>query len=779
MSPRQLAGLGLAYGALAVVYTWPLAASLTTHLPHDLGDPLLSSWILWWHAHRVPFTREWWDGLAFFPVHGGLAFSDHRVGLSLLTSPLQWLGCNDIGAYNTALLASFTLSGIAAHALGHALTGRHAAAWLAGLIFAFNPFRLQHVAHLEIVSSYWVPVALLALHRWQQSARRRWLVLFGVAWTLQGLTSGYYFFYLAVLTALWMAWFLTGRRWRQWVPVVATAVVATVPMAPGLLKYWQVHREFGLRRDISEIERFSADITGLLSGSPLLSGWSVLDALARPEGNIFPGFVAVAIVGAVALTRVRASHAGSHTWPRKAALWLAALSGGVALSVVVAGPWRVEYGPVRLSVSDIHKPLSIAVASVAAWGLTSAAFIRAWQRQSIFVFYATATAALWLLSFGPAPTFLGRQVLYKAPYSWLMWLPGFDGGLRAPARFAMVAALCLGVAAAAGLHRSLARHGRRRAALVCTVLAVLVYVESVPRSFPLARVPEPTAWPAHAPADAAVLELPLGDGESDARAVYESTRHRRRVVNGFSGYDPPHYALLRLALQRRDPAALGALASDTPLLVAVRADRRAWEDFLMTATGTQVIGRSDGADFFVVPRQGPGPVPSGPGLAVGRVVAQVGSARRDVTRLLTDGRLDTIWSTEAAQSGGERLVLRLSAPGDVCGLRLAQGPALGVARTLVVEAHTGSGWRRVWSGPLAGMAVAGALRDPRRVESAIAIPPQVGARRLRLRQVGRDARNPWFVAELGVAACASPLAAAAEAPGSDRARAPGSASTRP
>ena len=756
MSLRLSAGLGLAYGALAIVYTWPLAISLTTHLPNDLGDPLLSSWILWWHAHRVPFTREWWDGLAFFPVQGSLAFSDHRVGLSLLTSPLQWLGCNDIGAYNIALLASFTLSGVAAHALGHALTGRHAAAWLAGLVFAFNPFRLQHVAHLEIVSSYWLPIALLSLHRWQQSATRGWLVLFGVAWTLQALTSGYYFFFLAVLTALWMAWFLAGRPWRLWMPVAATASVATVPLAPGLLKYWQVHGEFGLRRDISEIERFSADITGLLSGSPLLSGWPPLDALAKPEGSIFPGFVAVAIVGAAALMRARAAPAGSHTWPRLAALWLAALAAGVALGVVVTGPWRVEYGLLRLSVSDIHKPLSIAFAMAAAWGLTSAAFVRAWQRRSVFGFYATATVALWVLSFGPAPTFLGRQVLYKAPYSWLMWLPGFDGGLRAPARFAMLAALCLGVAAAAGLDRWLARRGGRRAAVVCTALAALVYLESVPRLFPLVRVPEPTAWPGHAPADAAVLELPLGDGEGDARAVYESTRHGRRVVNGFSGYDPPHYALLRLALQRRDPAALAALASEAPLLVAVRADRQAWEAFLMNAAGTEVMGRSDAADFFLVPRQGRDPLPSGPTLGVGRVVARVGSVRSDVTGLVTDGRLDTIWSTEAAQSGRERLALSLAIPGDVCGLRLAQGPALGVARTLIVEADTGSGWQRVWSGPLAGLAVAGALRDPRRVESEIAMPPQAGTRRLRLRQVGRDAKNPWFVAELGVAACASP-----------------------
>ena len=36
---------------LAVAITYPLIWHLTSVVPHDLGDPLLSASILWWNAH--------------------------------------------------------------------------------------------------------------------------------------------------------------------------------------------------------------------------------------------------------------------------------------------------------------------------------------------------------------------------------------------------------------------------------------------------------------------------------------------------------------------------------------------------------------------------------------------------------------------------------------------------------------------------------------------------------------------------------------------------------
>src|ERR1700676_3594798 len=113
------------YVGLNIAVTWPLALNLPVVLPHDLGDPGLNAWIIWWNAHVMPLTERWWDAPAFWPSHGALAFSETLLGLSPITAPIQWLGGGPIAAYNVAFLLTFPLSALAAHALVLPLSGRH------------------------------------------------------------------------------------------------------------------------------------------------------------------------------------------------------------------------------------------------------------------------------------------------------------------------------------------------------------------------------------------------------------------------------------------------------------------------------------------------------------------------------------------------------------------------------------------------------------------------------------------------------------------------------
>jgi hypothetical protein len=45
-----------------------------------------------------------------------------------------------------------------------------------------------------------------------------------------------------------------------------------------------------------------------------------------------------------------------------------------------------------------------------------------------------------------------------------------------------------------------------------------------------------------------LAELPLGQPDYDIRAMYYSIVHHARLVNGYSGFFPPHYGLLTLSL---------------------------------------------------------------------------------------------------------------------------------------------------------------------------------------------------------------------------------------
>lgn len=71
----------------------------------DLGDPLLNIWIFWWNVFHVPLTDSYWNAPAFTPAPNALALSETLLGLTWMTSPLQWLGSSPVTAYNAAGVA--------------------------------------------------------------------------------------------------------------------------------------------------------------------------------------------------------------------------------------------------------------------------------------------------------------------------------------------------------------------------------------------------------------------------------------------------------------------------------------------------------------------------------------------------------------------------------------------------------------------------------------------------------------------------------------------------
>ena len=286
----------LLYVGFTLLQTWPLITRLGLVIPHDPGDPILNAWIVWWNAHAVPFTAAWWNAPAFWPSNGALAFSELLLGLAPMTTPIQWLGGGPIAAYNVAFLLTFPLSALAAHALVYRLTGRHTAALIGGLVYGFNPFRIAHFPQIQVMTSYWMPLALLGLHAYVVGHQRRWLVLFGGAWLMQALSNGYYMLFFPVLLGLWILWFAFSRSTvRGLTEIIAAWAIASLPLVPLLWSYRRIHSAFSFQRNLGEVNGFGADVTSLLDASPLLKFWT-LRSFHQPEGELFPGFTAALLV---------------------------------------------------------------------------------------------------------------------------------------------------------------------------------------------------------------------------------------------------------------------------------------------------------------------------------------------------------------------------------------------------------------------------------------------------------------------------------------------------
>src|SRR5439155_50123 len=113
---------------------------------------LLNTWILAWDAGRFAHgLRGLWDAPIFYPYSHALAYSEHLLGIAIFSAPLQWATRNPILVFNAVFLTSFVLAGGAMYLLARTLTGRRDAALIAGLIFAFTPYRFAHIAHLQML----------------------------------------------------------------------------------------------------------------------------------------------------------------------------------------------------------------------------------------------------------------------------------------------------------------------------------------------------------------------------------------------------------------------------------------------------------------------------------------------------------------------------------------------------------------------------------------------------------------------------------------------------
>jgi hypothetical protein len=606
--PRVLVPAAV-YLVLAIAWSWPLPLHLANRFTHDPGDPLLVTYLIWWNAQAVPLTAAWWNAPFYWPLPGALALTEHFAGLALVTTPLQMLGASPLLAYNLVLIASTWWAGLATHALVRRLAGSALAAYCAGIAFAYAPYRVSQLGHLQLYACWWLPVTLLALHAYYEERRARWLAVAGVSWLLQGLTNGYFLLFVPVLIACWLLWF-TGRAQLRAALSVALTLGATALLAlPFLLKYYSVQSALGLSRRTGEMIAYSARPEHFFSAIPLLRFWHTRPPLTT-EHYLFPGVTALALTVA---------------------------------GLVVA------------------------------------------RRDRRFQFYALAAVLMTALAAGPASRPFSIELLWH-PYSLLAWLPGFNG-LRVPARFFMLAVLCLAIAAGLSLD-ALARRlrGRRPIAALGTLVFAGLAVDGMIAGMPLGVPPGQLVLKER---NARVLALPFEEGRVSVFAMYQSMAHRLPVVNGYAGYTPPHADVIEWGLRKLDPTVLRELRRGHPLYVLVASTDEAgiWTGFMDAQAEAEFVGVEGGGRLY---RMAPAPY-------------------------ATEVRPGTPVNDTAVSAGAEWLTADLLKPQTVRGLELrVYGSLLRLPRNLHVETSLdGAQWTRRFDDRPGGAVLVGALRLPR------------------------------------------------------------------
>ena len=397
---------------------------------------------------------------------------------------------NAIAGYNFLFVSSFVASALAVCWVCRRSGLSWAAALLAGWMYAFTPFRLAQMTHIQMLIVQWAPLTLWFWDRLLAERTTRNAALF-LTFYLLNLTGGCYLAYMIhfPLLALFAnraasegRELLSPRSLRRLLPVGLIAGAAILAL---FLPYLRISKSLGLVRTDEEIREFGATPASYLSpsranlyfgpeGRHLLHAalGAGARAFSRPEGELFAGFLPTALflVGAAA------------RWRRRR---------------------EAPPGPLGAGARPLRPPLF------------------------------------------PALTF-------PWIYAPLMRIVPGMSGMRVPARFYAFVSLTLVYFAARGVDvlRERMRGPRTRAALVA-VLAAGLLLELAPRPLrwgkPLPReeaFPAVYRWIAREPAVRALIELPIHDDMRENLYIYYSTLHWKPLANGYSGYIPESHRRL-------------------------------------------------------------------------------------------------------------------------------------------------------------------------------------------------------------------------------------------
>ena len=710
----RLGAAALAYAALALTWAVPSSLAPTERVP-NLGDPLHLGWVMAWDAHQV-VRRPWalFESNSFHPYAHSLAFADHLIPEAALVAPVFWATGNAVLAYNVAVVLALTLSALALFLLAREIGLRSTAAFLGGLVYAFNSFTQHEVARVHVLNVQWWPLALVFLDRFARQGRARDAAALAGFLLLQALSGTYYLVYTLLAAPVWMAaaWLTVRRRpsGRELRALALSCVLAAVAAALVLWPYAAQFRAMGFEKSWAG----GADLLSFVSPGPRSWLWAGFSwPGARSELPHFVGLLGgILMVGGAALTL--AGRVGERARPI-AVIALVTAAAGVALAL---GP-LVHVGGRLL---------------------------------------------------GPGP--------YGVLYRLLPVMRGMAGPERVGILAVLGGAVLAALAAHALLPLLQRRWRSFAAAALALLLPLEHWSRPRPPGVVPAGddVPPVYAWLA-AEGNGPVVELPVYPFRARrlwAAYLYFSTYHWRPIPLGRTSFYPPAHEWLAWGL-RDFPDALSLAFLDRLALRTVVVHPRIWDvaerpDRLAAVAGETrlalrqafdqvpaerfaALGLGEERVYALAPGAPPAP-PCAPQGELAREAWTLSGTGVNKPDWIVDGDARTAWRTAVPQRPGDRLEVDLGRVETVAAVALDIGyPHEEFGHNLVVAVDDGEGWRRVpyADGPAERLATLDdLLQRPREARMVLRIEPQP-VRRLRL-MVGLREEDPgwprWSIPEL-------------------------------
>jgi hypothetical protein len=574
---------------LSIIMLWPLPLQMADHLISPV-DPLLNTWIFAWDTHQL-FTDPFhlFDANIFFPLKNTLAFSEHMIVLSLIAFPVSLISGNPILGYNFIQFLAYILCGFTVYLLVFHLTKNRIAAIIAGVIFAFSPYRFRQIGHIQNLTVFWIPLSLLYFHKSIKKPSWKNMGLFALFFVLQALTCSYMGVFFAIPLGIFVLYYLMYLPRANIIPFfkkfLVSAILSGLIITPFIVPYFQVKKELRFERSLGSNIQFSANILGYATISRFnknvfYEAQSVKNRVLinkrdrgqlRPiERGLFPGILTILLaLLAFLLPPYPSQFTGSgiggigslrkiRTAEKLVDLLLLFLV-GLAGVIIFSRGLEFYIAGMIIELTQLTIPVYLIIFFLIVKMILSRFSFGKLEEKTEFSivhrnFYFFLGAAAFILSLGPRMFYITHD-FGAGPYMALYKNIVFLKGIRAPGRMGIFVMLALSVLVGYGVAKLLKLLQKKgRAVLSCFILAFLVYeFICIPLPYEtISRKPkEVHEWLASTEGEFGILEYPFLDPQVNKYYMYWSIYHWKNLANGSSGFNPQIFNQLREIAHKR------------------------------------------------------------------------------------------------------------------------------------------------------------------------------------------------------------------------------------
>lgn len=577
-----------AFSVLALWFTWPLAAHLSSQVPGTgAGDNLTFVWNFWWMRQALAAGSSFFHTDAIFWPFGTNLLLHTHTALEAFAGATLFSRLSVVGAQNIVIIASIAANGFCTYLLAYDITRSRVSALIAGALFACAPYFEAHLdGHFNLIAAWGLP---LFAWLWLRALGRRRVVTAvaaGVAVVLVAYTDDYYLlftgvFAICVLAHRWLRVTWTrrsgtrGRRdegtrgpgdegtkgFADRLLIAAALALAALAIAIAItggivftIGHTRVSATTGYNIRTAAWLLFACWLWRRLRPGVRLSLTS--RHRIKRDARVLALTAAVFIVGMLPLLLGSLSLWQQGDYISQAYFWRSGPEGVDLATLVLGNPFHPIWGA---AIQRFYASVGIDPIEGVTWlGIVPIALLaatwRTWRHRPHARLWTIVAGVFFVWALGADLRVLDARTGLYLPEVLLRFVP-IVANARMPGRAIVLVYLSLAVLVAVALT---SLRDRRMRVLVAAVLLL----EALPFRLPLFALDRPHVYVSLASMPAGgVLEIPLGvrdgfgeRGAFDSRSLYYQTIHGKPIAGGFVARMSP-----ALSAQYRESPALNTL----------------------------------------------------------------------------------------------------------------------------------------------------------------------------------------------------------------------------